>query len=89
VGQEHEGERAELSFGFLPVPLFYERHRLWDERGFRGGWLSLAGLEWRFSLDPLPIGRVPALDVRIGVARVLDEPLEDDTRWWLTAVWRP
>jgi hypothetical protein len=40
----------------------------------------------------MPLGRVPALDVRIGVAQVLEDPLavlEDETRWWLVTVWRP
>ncbi|HEX6863767.1 MAG TPA: hypothetical protein VF414_13160, partial [Thermoanaerobaculia bacterium] len=50
AGEEHEGQRAELDLGFLPAPLFFERHRLWSES--RGEWLSLAGLEWRFSLAP-------------------------------------
>lgn len=92
TGTEHEGERAELTFGFLPAPLFYERHRLWDEGQSRVGWLSLAGLEYRLDLDPLPIGRLPGLDLRVGVARVLEAPLgdlEDDVRWWLITVWRP
>ena len=94
LGSEHEGQRAELTLGLLPVPLFYERHRLWYEGEARGGWLSLAGLEYRFRLDPLPVGRLPGLDLRAGVARVLDEPFReeifaDDLRWWLIAVWRP
>jgi hypothetical protein len=94
TGTEHEGQRAELRLSFLPAPLFYERHRLWMDRSARGDWLSLAGLEWRGSIGPLPIFRMPLLDFRVGVARVLDEPfrtelLAGDTRWWLTAVWRP
>lgn len=92
LGGEHEGQRAELELGFLPAPLFFERHRLWSEGGPKGEWLSLAGLEWRWATDPIPLGRVPALDVRIGVAQVLEDPaavLEDETRWWLITVWRP
>lgn len=92
LGGEHEGQRAELDLGFLPAPLFFERHRLWFDRDPKGGWLSLAGLEWRWATDPIPLGRVPALDVRLGVAQVLDDPesvLDDDLRWWLVTVWRP
>jgi hypothetical protein len=95
TGTEHEAQRAELRLGFLPAPLFYERHRLWEGGGSsRGPWLTLAGLEWRDSIGPFPIVRVPILDVRIGVARVLDTPflaemLDGDTRWWITTVWRP
>jgi len=92
LGEEHEGQRAELHLKFLPAPLFFERHRLWSSGQPRGDWLSLAGLEYRFSIGPLPIGRLPALDLRVGVARILDDPLkvfQDDTRWWLVTAWRP
>lgn len=92
AGEEHEGQRAELTLGFLPAPVFYERHRLWGAGQPRGDWLSLAGIEYRFDLEALPIGRLPALDLRVGVAWVLEDPnqiLEDDTRWWLITVWRP
>ncbi|MFL6291669.1 MAG: TolB family protein [Thermoanaerobaculia bacterium] len=92
LGEEHEGQRAELTLGFLPAPIFFERHRLWSRGGPRGDWLSLAGLEWRWSIAPIPLGRVPGLDVRLGVARILEDPslkLEDETRWWVVTVWRP
>lgn len=92
LGEEHEGQRAELGLGFLPAPLFFERHRLWSKGNPKGDWLSLAGLEWRWSTGPIPLGRVPALDLRLGIARVLEDPsstLEDKTRWWLVTVWRP
>jgi hypothetical protein len=94
LGTDHEGQRAELTLDFLPAPVFYERHRLWGQGREKGDWLSLAGLEYRFSLAPLPIGRLPGLDLRVGVARVLDEPflvevLEGETRWWLVTTWRP
>ena len=37
---------------------------------------------------------VPAFDVRVGLAQVLEEPFAeevfgDDLRWWLVTVWRP
>jgi Tol biopolymer transport system component len=92
LGEHHEGQRAELEIEFLPAPLFFERHRLWGFDGSEKDWLSLAGIEYRFSIGPLPIGRLPALDLRAGVAHVLDDPfgeLEDDTRWWLITAWRP
>lgn len=90
VGLHHEGERAELQLAFLPLPLFYERHRLWfgDDRG-RGSWLDLAGVEWRYSTGPIPLGRIPALDFHIGAARILSAPYRGTTRWWLTTVLRP
>ncbi len=88
-GSEHEGERAELELGSFPAPLFYERHRLWLGDGARRPWLDLAGLEWRFSTGPIPVGRIPALDFRLGVARILSDPYRGSTRWWLTTVLRP
>jgi hypothetical protein len=90
LGEEQETQRAELGLGFLPAPLFFERHRVWTNE--KGDWLSLAGLEWRWTLAPIPLGRVPALDVRLGAALILEDPaleLEDEFRWWLTTVWRP
>lgn len=92
AGDTYEGQRAELSLGFLPVPLFAERHRLGF--GTAGDWLTLAGLEGRWTIAPIPLVRLPALDVRAGVATVLEEPFatelfEDDLRWWATVVWRP
>ena len=94
LGTDHLGERIELDAPFLPAPIFYERHRVWSPGGEPHGsdWLTLAGLEYRFHLDPLPIGRLPALDLRVGVARVLDDPFgefRDSTRWWLITTWRP
>ncbi|HSF43938.1 MAG TPA: hypothetical protein VLT87_29370 [Thermoanaerobaculia bacterium] len=94
LGEEHEGQRAELTLGFLPAPVFYERHRLWSSGAAKGEWLTLAGLEYRLALDPIPIGRLPALDLRVGVAQILEEPyaeevLEGDWRWWVITVWRP
>jgi hypothetical protein len=92
LGEEHEAQRAELALGFLPAPLFYERHRLWNRDEPKGGWLSLAGLQYRFTLGPMPIGRLPALDLEFGVARILEDPtgrLKNDTRWWVITVVRP
>jgi hypothetical protein len=54
-----------------------------------GRWLRLAGFEWRFATAPFPIVRLPAVDVRVGAARVFDAPLRGDTRLWLITVLRP
>ncbi len=92
LGTDHEGQRAELTLGFLPAPVFYERHRVWGFGEPRGDWLTLAGLEYRFHLDPMPVIRLPAFDLRVGVARILDDPFgefEGSTRWWLVTAWRP
>jgi hypothetical protein len=92
LGTDHEGERAELTLGFLPAPVFYERHRVWGFGEPRGDWLTLAGMEYRFRLGPMPVVRLPPFDLRVGVARILDDPFgefEGLTRWWLITTWRP
>ncbi len=88
-GEEFESQRVELALDALPLPLFAERHRVDDGAGGWGEWLRLAGVEWRLGTPPLPIAALPALDLRLGAARVLDPPLEDDDRWWITVVVRP
>jgi hypothetical protein len=88
IGAQHEGERAELEIAGVPLPLFYERHRLWTGGG-RATSLTLAGLEYRLSFDPYPIVRAPRFDLRLGAARILSGPFARETRWWLTTAWRP
>ncbi|MFA6956561.1 MAG: hypothetical protein WC538_11885 [Thermoanaerobaculia bacterium] len=52
--------------------------------------ISIAGLEWTFDVDAMPVARIPALEFRAGVARVLDEGLLDgDTSAWVTMRWKP
>jgi hypothetical protein len=99
LGAEEESERVELTPGFLPFPLFWERHQLWG-----GPFLphpeqvSLAGIEYRAALDPFPLVRLPALELRVGVARTFgagagagagERLPRDSTRWWLASVVRP
>jgi hypothetical protein len=92
IGTDHEGERAELTLGFLPAPIFYERHRVWGFGTERGDWLTLAGLEYRLHFAAMPVLRLPPFDLRVGAARILEDPLgvfEGSTRWWLLTTWRP
>lgn len=88
TGSEHEMQKASLNTGLLPAGVFFERHRMLSTSG---SWreLSLAGAELTLLTDPLPILKFPGLDVRIGVARIFDEPLEDETTFWLTMAWTP
>lgn len=94
LGAESESQRIRLELPWLPAPVFFARHRLWRDGQRKGEWLSLAGIEARWRLDPQPLLVLPAFDLRAGLAVVLDEPfadqrLEDELRWWLLAVWRP
>jgi hypothetical protein len=82
-GDEYDGWRIESTLPGLPFTAFYQRHELGATR------LSLAGVEAELTSDPLPILRFPGLDLTLGVARVLDAPLEGDTKWWLGMRWRP
>jgi WD40-like Beta Propeller Repeat len=89
LGAEHEEERVELETGLLPVPLFFERHRLWGGLLLRPAEITLGGLEFRWSTRPVPLVRLPAVELRLGVARVFSDPFADRTRWWLTTAWQP
>ena len=89
LGAEHEEERVELEPALLPVPLFFERHRLWGGLLLHPAEITLAGLEYRLSTRPVPLVRLPAVELRLGVARVFSDPFADRTRWWLTTVWQP
>lgn len=90
AGSDYEGQRAELRTGALPVDLFWARHRTGDG----ADWLSLAGLERAWAFGPFPVARLPAVEARIGVAKILDEPFAEERlrgriRGWLGLVWRP
>lgn len=87
-GDEHEGQRAEVRTGAVPFTLFAERHRVWigDQSS---DWLRLAGLEMTFGTNPMPLLKMPGLELRLGAARVFDEPFRGDTTWWIGAAWRP
>ena len=87
IGDDHEGQKATLLLGGLP--LFYERHRLWDEGGAKGDWLGLTGLEWDLTGDPVPLVRIPGVHVTVGVARILSEPFKNRTQAWLGVSFRP
>ena len=71
------------------VPLFFERHRVWDQGAARGDWLRLAGLEWDLASGPLPLVKLPGFHLNLGMARILDAPFADRTEGWLTLAWRP
>jgi Tol biopolymer transport system component len=83
AGEDYDGWRIESTVPGVPLTAFYQRHTL------DGASLSLAGAQLEFHTDPDPVLKFPALDLTLGVARVLDEPLRGDTQWWLGMRWRP
>jgi hypothetical protein len=125
LGAEVEAERVELAPGFLPLPFFWERYRLWGGAGGGGGGsgaggggsvesaggagsgvrpaeMTLGGFEYRLALAPFPLVRLPAVELRLGAARLFsgqDLPggpamterpaAKDRNRFWLLSVWRP
>ncbi len=113
LGAELEAERVELDPGFLPLPLFWERYRMWAGAGVGAGGvggaglarpaeLTLGGLEYRLALAPYPLVRLPAVELRLGAARLFADadlpglpaapgrpPSRDRNRFWLLSVWRP
>jgi len=82
-GDEYDGWRVESTVPGLPFMIFYQRHELGALQ------LSLAGAEVELSSAPFPILKMPGLDLTLGVARVFDEPLRGETKWWLAMRWRP
>lgn len=87
VGAEHEARRVRLAIDWLP--LFYERHRVWERGGPKGDWLSLAGLAFDLKLGPQPAIKIPGLRLRAGVAHVLSGALEGRSPWWVSVAWDP
>jgi hypothetical protein len=83
AGEEYNGWRIESSVPSMPMTAFYQRHDLGGQQ------LSLAGLEIALSSDANPILKVPGLDVTLGAARVLGDPLRGETKWWIGTRWRP
>jgi hypothetical protein len=82
-GDEYQGWRVDTTVPAIPFTAFYQRHELGPAQ------LSLTGLEIALSSGPNPILKLPAFDLTLGAARILDEPDRGDTNWWLGMRWRP
>jgi hypothetical protein len=52
-------------------------------------WKRVAGTEAGFDLPPTPFLRLPAIRAVVGLGRSLDEPFEDETRFYLALRYRP
>ena len=88
TGNDVESQRLELELASLPITLFGERHRVWNEPTEKR-WLRITGLEWTLSQGPMPILRLPGVELTLGVARSHDAPYEDRTEGWVGVRWRP
>jgi hypothetical protein len=82
-GDDYDGWRVESTVPGLPFTAFYQRHTL------DGASLSLAGVAIELSTPPNAILKLPALDLTLGAAHILDAPLKGKTKWWLGMRWRP
>lgn len=82
TGNDYDGWRIESTVPGMPFTAFYQRHELGAAQ------LSVYGLEVKLNSDPMPLGKVPGLDVTAGVARA-DTNCGRDTNWWLGMRWRP
>ncbi len=89
LGDEYEGQRLDLRSSRWPVTFFYERHRLWQGSQAQEDWIMLRGVELSLRREPMPLLRLPALGLRVGVAEILDEPLKDQWEGWLSLAWTP
>ncbi len=87
VGDRMAGWSVALANG--PASAFYRGDRVWGGGGAVQGWIRRAGVEWTMTTEPLPLLGLPAMRAGVGVARVLDHPLEGATRWWVSVSWSP
>ncbi|HEX7420936.1 MAG TPA: hypothetical protein VF505_13690, partial [Thermoanaerobaculia bacterium] len=83
TGRRYDSVRIETTLPVFPATFFYQRHRT-DLAS-----VSVAGLQMTFGSGPQPLIRYPGIDFTAGVARILDEPLRNRTKWWLSMRWRP
>ena len=83
AADRYDGRRVEVSLAAFPMTAFYQQHRM------EGDPIAVAGLEFAARSGPIPILKYPGLDLTLGVARVLDEPLRGETRWWIGVHWTP
>lgn len=96
LGDRAESLRLALRHGRWPIELFVERHRLADH-GIWGPWIDLRGVELRLFRSPQPLLRLPALELRLGLAELVDGldrvteggPENGDIEGWLSLTWRP
>lgn len=87
-GRSYDSARLDLRAGRGLPTLFVQRVKAEVSEG--DDEISLAGLEWSLDVEPMPIARIPALELRLGAARVLDDGLlEDETSFWVTMRWKP
>jgi Tol biopolymer transport system component len=89
VGDWHEAERLSLTTPIVPGQIFFTRHRV---RQADGSWetISLAGLRYDVDADEgLPLLKVPPFTATLGIARILDAPLNGKTNVWFSLRWRP
>jgi hypothetical protein len=77
-------DRLELRAALAPVPLALVASR-WIARRDAGpdAELRLIGLERVWRLDALPLVGLPALEARVGVARLAGDAGEHGSRWWI------
>lgn len=87
-GRRYDSARLDLRAGGGLPSLFVQRVQA--DVGAGDDEISLAGIEWSMALDAMPIVRIPALELKAGVARVFDDGiLEDETSFWVTMRWKP
>lgn len=89
VGEEVTAQRVELGTPLLPLPLFWSRHRVESEEAGESGWVELAGAEWHGRLGPVPLLRLPELEITLGAAEILSGTREGEREAWAALTWRP
>lgn len=84
VGDRYQGRRIDATWSGMTF--FWQQHLMRPGSGARREDRKLAGIGRTISLAAMPIMNIPAADLTVGIARLLDE---HRTRFWFGLRWRP
>ena len=80
ASDRYSGTRIEANLG--GITLFHQQHRAGES-------VRLAGIEIAGTTPPVPLVKLPALDVTLGGAHVYDSPLRGRNKFWIGMRWEP
>jgi hypothetical protein len=88
LGDHHRAIRIDLRQAGSPF-LSWERHQVRERGGAWGTPISWVAAEFHLGGGPFPLLRLPGLEARTGIARMLGPRAGSRVRWWLGLRWFP
>lgn len=85
----NEAVRTRVSIATGAYVLAYDVIAAGAQTAHPTDWWRIAGIEWHQHVDHVSIVRIPAIDVKAGIAYVYDGPDMNCWRGWLTLTVRP